>query len=90
MPKRHPEHVPLRTCAVCRTVQPKRSMTRVVRGADGVVALDQSGRAAGRGTYICDDPACRDPQRLAAAVKHALGTQVVPDALMLEVTNAPT
>ena len=89
MPKRHPEHVPMRTCAVCRTVQPKRAMTRVVRGADGAVALDPSGRAAGRGTYICADPDCRDPQRLAAAVAHALGAPVAPEALTLEVTNAP-
>ena len=80
----------MRTCAVCRTVQPKRSMTRVVRAADGSVALDASGKAAGRGTYICADPSCRDPQRLAQAVQHALGAAVTPDALTLEVTNAPT
>jgi predicted RNA-binding protein YlxR (DUF448 family) len=90
MPKRRPDHVPMRTCAVCRQVRPKRSMTRVVRGADGSVALDPSGKAAGRGTYICDDPACRDPQGLAAAVQHALGAPVDPGALTLEVTNAPT
>jgi len=89
MPKRHPDHVPMRTCAVCRSSQPKRQMTRVVRATDGSVALDPSGRAAGRGTYICADPACRDPQRLAAAVQHALKTAVEPDALGLEVTNAP-
>jgi predicted RNA-binding protein YlxR (DUF448 family) len=90
MPKRHPDHVPMRTCAVCRSVQPKRSMTRVVRAADGSVALDPTGKAAGRGTYVCDDPACRDPQRLAAAVQHALHAAVAPGALPLEVTNAPT
>jgi predicted RNA-binding protein YlxR (DUF448 family) len=90
MPKRHPDHVPMRTCAVCRQVRPKRSMTRVVRGADGTVALDATGKAAGRGTYICDDPACRDPQRLVAAVQHALGATVEPGAITLEVTNAPT
>ena len=33
MPKRRPDHVPTRTCAVCRTSHPKREMHRVVRGA---------------------------------------------------------
>ena len=40
MPKRRPEHQPLRTCAVCRDVHPKRSMTRLVRRIDGSVAVE--------------------------------------------------
>jgi predicted RNA-binding protein YlxR (DUF448 family) len=88
MPKRRPDHVPMRTCAVCRSQNPKRSMTRVVRSADGSVTLDPSGKAAGRGTYVCDDPACRDPQRLATAVHRALGTTVEPATLVFEVTDA--
>jgi hypothetical protein len=80
----------MRTCAACRQVRAKRSMSRVVRAPDGSVALDPTGKAAGRGTYICDDPACRDPRSLATAVQHALGTPVEPGALTLEVTNAPT
>jgi uncharacterized protein len=88
MPKRRPDHVPMRTCAACRAVHPKRSMTRVVRMADGSVALDPTGKAAGRGTYVCDDPACREPARLAVAVQHALGAPVEPGALTFEVPNA--
>jgi predicted RNA-binding protein YlxR (DUF448 family) len=90
MPKRRPDHVPTRTCAVCRSQHPKRSMTRVVRNADGSVSLDPSGKAAGRGTYVCDDPACREPQRLAVAVQRALGTAVDPAALSFEVMDART
>lgn len=89
MPKRRPDRVPLRTCAACRQVRPKRGLTRVVRNADGSVALDLSGKAAGRGTYVCDDPACREPRRLADAVAHALGTPVKPGSLQLEVTEVP-
>ncbi len=88
MPKRRPDHVPMRTCAVCRAQHPKRSMARVVRGTDGSIALDPSGKAAGRGTYVCDDPACREPQRLAKAVQRSLGTAVDPAALRLEVMDA--
>jgi predicted RNA-binding protein YlxR (DUF448 family) len=60
-------------------------MTRVVRRSDGTVAVDLSGRAPGRGTYICDDPACHEPARLSVAIKRALDTNVEPGALDLEV-----
>ena len=65
-------------------------MTRLVRRADGSVVPDATGKMAGRGTYICDEPACREPRRLAEAVKRALGAAVEPGMLSLEVTDAPT
>ena len=85
MPKRRPDHDPMRTCAVCRTVRPKRSMTRLVRDAQGDVVADPTGRLAGRGTYVCDDPACREPRRLVAAVQRALDAPVAIERLQLEV-----
>jgi len=90
MPKRRPDHVPMRTCAACHQVRPKRAMTRVVRAPDGLVSVDLSGRAAGRGTYICDDPACREPARLAEAIKRALNAVVEPGVLDFQVTHAAT
>jgi predicted RNA-binding protein YlxR (DUF448 family) len=89
MPKRRPDHQPQRTCAVCREVHPKQSMTRVVRRADGAVTVDHSGKAPGRGTYLCDQPACRDPQHLAEGIGRALGGTVVPEQILAEVTHAP-
>ena len=89
MPKRRPDHQPQRSCAVCRSVHDKKSMTRVVRRPDGMLALDPTGRAAGRGTYLCDEPACRDPKRLAEAVRRTLGTDVGLDALVQEAAHAP-
>jgi len=88
MPKRRPDHVPMRTCAVCRQVRSKRSMTRIVRGSDGTVAVDPTGKAAGRGTYVCDNPACREPAELAAGIQRALSVHVTPGALELEETHA--
>ncbi len=85
MPKRRPDHIPMRTCAVCRTVRPKRSMTRLVRNAEGEVVADPTGQLAGRGTNVCPEPACRDPKRLATAVQRALNAQVAIERLELEV-----
>jgi uncharacterized protein len=65
-------------------------MDRMVRRSDGSVSRDESGKAPGRGTYVCHDPACQDPSRIAAAVRRALGAEPIP-ANDLEVnTNAPT
>jgi uncharacterized protein len=88
MPKRRPDHVPTRSCAVCRTTRAKREMIRLVRTADGSVVRDDTGRQPGRGTYICHDPACRDPITAAAAIKRALGAEPASSALAFEVNDA--
>ncbi len=64
-------------------------MTRVVRTPDGAVLHDVTGRVAGRGTYICNEPGCRDAERSAAAIKRALGAEPAPGALEFEVNDAP-
>jgi predicted RNA-binding protein YlxR (DUF448 family) len=86
MPKRRPDHVPTRTCAVCRQARPKREMTRVVRTPSGEILVDPTGRLAGRGTYVCAEPSCRDARLRADAVKRALGAE--PAAAMLEFEGA--
>jgi len=59
-------------------------MTRIVRATDGSIHRDDTGRAPGRGTYICQEPACRDSERSAAAVKRALGAEPALETLALE------
>jgi predicted RNA-binding protein YlxR (DUF448 family) len=65
-------------------------MTRVVRRPDGSIGLDPGGRSPGRGTYICEDPACREPARLAEGIKRALSVSIDPGALQLEEKHAAT
>lgn len=50
--------VPTRSCVVCRTSREKRDLLRVVRTPDGTVQYDSSGRANGRGAYVCRDELC--------------------------------
>ena len=49
---------PVRTCVCCRKTADKKDLIRVVRGADGAVRVDQTGKAAGRGAYICKSEKC--------------------------------
>jgi predicted RNA-binding protein YlxR (DUF448 family) len=90
MPKRRPDHIPTRTCAVCRVTRPKRDMDRVVRVQDGTIHRDPTGKLPGRGTYICQEAACREPERASAAVRRALGTELPPGTLEIEVNDAAT
>jgi predicted RNA-binding protein YlxR (DUF448 family) len=52
--RRYPE----RTCVACRTSRQKRELLRVVRSPDGRIDVDQTGRAPGRGAYLCADGSC--------------------------------
>ncbi|MEK9659958.1 MAG: YlxR family protein [Chloroflexota bacterium] len=61
--------VPERTCIVCGERFPKRELTRVVAGPDGTVRPDPTGKAPGRGAYVCGKPSCRE--RLAAGERLA-------------------
>jgi predicted RNA-binding protein YlxR (DUF448 family) len=63
-------------------------MTRVVRRPDGAIAFDATGKAPGRGTYLCDQASCRDPKLLAEGIQRALGGTVAIDQLLAEVSHA--
>jgi uncharacterized protein len=54
------KHIPQRTCIACRKVDPKRALFRLVRTENGGVVIDTTGKQAGRGAYLCHDPACWD------------------------------
>ena len=50
--------VPLRMCIACKQMKPKKELLRLVLPKEGDLSYDDSGRANGRGSYICPDPAC--------------------------------
>ncbi len=56
MPKT--KKIPMRMCIACREMKPKMEMTRVVKTAEGEIFADPTGKAAGRGAYVCANPAC--------------------------------
>ena len=55
--------IPLRKCLGCGDMKDKRQLLRVVHSKDGVTAVDTTGKAAGRGAYICGNTACFDAAR---------------------------
>jgi predicted RNA-binding protein YlxR (DUF448 family) len=63
---------PRRTCVVCRSTTAKRTLHRIVRSPAGTVAYDPTGKAAGRGAYLCGQPACLDQAVRRRSVQRAL------------------
>ena len=71
-----PPRVPERTCVGCRVTRPKRELVRVVLPAEGPAVVDPSGRASGRGAYLCRDSAagCLAQARRRRALPRSLRT----------------
>ena len=81
-----PKKIPMRQCVGCREHRPKKELVRIVRSPEGVVSLDFSGKANGRGAYLCRRPLCRKPECLRKAVKaraleRAFSAQVPEDVV---------
>ncbi len=74
-----PKHVPQRTCVACRRTDNKRGLVRVVRLADNRVAVDPTGKKAGRGAYVCAQQECWEM---------ALGRRALERALRIEALHA--
>ncbi len=66
------KHVPLRTCVLCQQVRPKRDLVRVVRSPQGAIAVDERGKAAGRGAYLCRNRDCWEKAIARDRLDHAL------------------
>ena len=52
------KNIPLRMCCVCRESKDKKELLRIVKNKDGEIFIDPTGKANGRGAYICKDGNC--------------------------------
>ncbi|MBR2012757.1 MAG: YlxR family protein [Clostridia bacterium] len=48
----------MRMCLCCREMKPKRELVRVVLNKEGQISVDLTGKAAGRGAYLCRETQC--------------------------------
>lgn len=68
---------PQRSCVSCGVKADKRDLVRVVRSPEGECVVDETGKRAGRGAYVCRRPGCwsgalRTP-RLSRALRGDIG-----------------
>ncbi len=74
-----PRHIPTRTCIGCRKPEGKRALQRIVRTADGRVALDATGKANGRGAYLHPFRACWEKALQRGTIGFALKITPAPE-----------
>ena len=70
--------IPMRMCVGCREMKPKKELIRVVRQPSGQVMLDRTGKAAGRGAYVCPDSACLEKARKSKVLERTLEASIEP------------
>lgn len=50
--------LPQRSCIGCNTKKDKKNLIRIVKDKDGNISIDKTGKANGRGAYICNNIDC--------------------------------
>ena len=68
----------LRRCVACRRLEDRQALWRVIRLAEGGLALD---RGMGRSAYLCPTGACLEESRRRRRLQRALRCPV-PDAIL--------
>ena len=53
-----PRKIPMRMCVGCREMKPKMELLRVVKPQEGDAHIDRTGKAQGRGAYVCQNVEC--------------------------------
>ncbi len=52
------KNLPKRTCIGCNEIKLKKELIRIVKNKEGQISVDKTGKANGRGAYICDNIEC--------------------------------
>lgn len=68
--------IPMRSCVITREKLPKGELLRIVRGTDGVVVVDTTGKINGRGAYIKKDISVLDKAKKSKILDRMLETEI--------------
>jgi len=82
--------LPQRRCVGCREMKDKPQVMRVVCNADGNISIDETGKAHGRGAYICKNTDCLNKAQKSKGLERSLKRAVpqeIYDTLKNELSN---
>lgn len=68
--------IPLRKCLGCNEMKPKKELLRVVHNSQGSTSVDTTGRAQGRGAYICNSKQCFEKAKKTRAFNRAFQSNI--------------
>ena len=68
--------IPQRNCIACQDRDAKRDLVRIVKNKEGQIFLDKTGKANGRGAYICNCVECLNKAIKSKALSRAFKMEV--------------
>ncbi|MBR1528967.1 MAG: YlxR family protein [Oscillospiraceae bacterium] len=71
--------IPMRMCIGCHENKPKKELIRIVKSPEGEISLDFTGKKAGRGAYLCQNPACLELARKQHKIEKSFSCKVSPE-----------
>jgi predicted RNA-binding protein YlxR (DUF448 family) len=74
MPKKR--KIPMRMCVGCREMKPKVELMRVVKPQEGEPHIDRTGKAPGRGAYVCESAECLKRAQKTRGLERALEAKI--------------
>lgn len=77
------KNIPNRTCIGCNEIKPKKELIRIVKNKEGNIFVDKTGKANGRGAYLCDNIECLEKaiktKRLERTFETAIDNKIYED-----------
>jgi predicted RNA-binding protein YlxR (DUF448 family) len=68
--------IPQRMCLGCQEMKPKKELIRVVKSSEGDIKVDLTGKAPGRGAYICKSNECLEKAIKSKRFEKAFATRI--------------
>jgi len=78
--------IPQRTCVGCNVQKNKNELIRIVINKEGNVFIDKTGKANGRGAYICNNPECLEKAIKSKRIERSFETSL-SDEIYNELRN---
>ena len=66
----------LRMCIICREHSDKKELLRIVKNKEGQIFVDKTGKANGRGAYICKDKNCFEKLKKTRGLNRAFKCEI--------------
>lgn len=73
------KNLPKRTCVGCGEIKLKKELIRIVKNKEGEIFIDRTGKANGRGAYICDNIECLEKAIKTKKLERNFETQISED-----------
>ncbi len=68
--------IPLRKCLGCNEQKSKKELIRILKNKENEISIDFTGKANGRGAYICKNISCFETAYKRKSIERALQHQI--------------